>query len=76
MITSKKLKKYKNIKHGFFGKNGGKSQGIYKSLNCGIGSFDNKKNVLKNLKIVCKKLGCSQKNLYYLIRYIVINFII
>ena len=30
MIESKKLKKFKNIKHGFFNRNGGKSKGIYK----------------------------------------------
>ena len=52
MITSKKLLKQKGIIHGFFDKNGGKSNGIYKSLNCGPGSKDNKKKVLENLKIV------------------------
>jgi len=43
LIKSKKLSKFKNIKHGFFNKKGGKSEGIYKSLNCGIGSSDTKK---------------------------------
>ena len=43
MIKSKKLKKLKNISHGFFDRNGGKSIGIYKSLNCGVGSNDKKK---------------------------------
>ena len=66
MIISKKLKKFKNIKHGFFNKKGGVSTGIYKSLNCGIGSNDKKKNVLKNLSIVSKKIGCSQKKLVLL----------
>ena len=66
MITSKKLKKFNNIKHFFFNKNGGVSSGIYKSLNCGIGSNDRKKNVLKNLKIVSKKIGCPQKKLVLL----------
>jgi len=66
LIKSKKLSKFKNIKHGFFNKKGGKSNGIYKSLNCGIGSSDKKKNVLKNLKIVCKKIGCSKKKLVLL----------
>ena len=66
MIISKKLKKFKNIKHGFFNRKGGVSSGIYKSLNCGIGSQDKKKNVLKNLKIVSKKIGCSQKKLVLL----------
>jgi len=49
MFYSKKLKKFKNIKHCFFSKQGGVSTGIYKSLNCGIGSKDNKKNVSNNL---------------------------
>ena len=52
MIKSKKLKKFNNIKHGFFNNKGGVSSGIYKSLNCGMGSNDNIKNVAKNLKIV------------------------
>ena len=55
MLNSKKLSKFSEISHGFFNKNGGVSKGIYKSLNCGIGSSDNKIAVLKNLKIVCKK---------------------
>jgi len=66
LIISKKLKKFKNIRHGFFNRKGGVSSGIYKSLNCGIGSFDKKKNVLKNLKIVSKKIGCSQNKLVLL----------
>ena len=66
MIFSKKLKKFKDIKHGFFNRKGGKSTGIYKSLNCGVGSSDNKKNVLRNLKIVSKKIGCSKKKLILL----------
>jgi len=35
---------------------GGKSNGIYKSLNCGFGSSDNKKNILKNITLVEKKI--------------------
>ena len=61
MITSKKLKKFYNIKHGFFNNKGGGSSGIYKSLNCGIGSNDNKKNVKKNLQIVSNKIGTKKK---------------
>ena len=66
MIKSKKLSKFQQINHGFFDKKGGKSTGIYKSLNCGIGSSDSKKNVLNNLKVVCKKINCSSKNLILL----------
>ena len=66
MIKSKKLSKFQEIKHGFFNKEGGKSEGIYKSLNCGIGSSDTKKNVKNNLKIVCKKINCSSRKLVLL----------
>ncbi len=64
MITSKKLLKQKKIIHGFFGKSGGKSKGIYKSLNCGTGSKDNINTVKKNLKIVKKKIGKKTKNIF------------
>ena len=43
MFYSNKLKKFNQIKHCFFSKKGGYSKGIYKSLNCGEGSKDNKK---------------------------------
>ena len=61
MFTSKKLFKQKKIRHGFFNKKGGKSIGIYKSLNCGIGSNDKKNKVKENLNIVKKKLVKNQK---------------
>ena len=47
LFKSKKLSKFKKISHGFFNKNGGVSKGIYKSLNCGIGSKDNKNKYKK-----------------------------
>jgi YfiH family protein len=63
MFFSKKLQKFKNIKHCFFSRNSGVSLGIYESLNCGIGSNDNKKNVLKNLKLVSGKINCKKDSL-------------
>ena len=56
MIKSKRLTKFKEIEHFFFNRLSGKSKGIYKSLNCGSGSSDNKKNILKNLALVEKKI--------------------
>ena len=41
--------------HAFFSRKNGTSNGIYKSLNCGLGSKDNKNNVYKNLAIIKKK---------------------
>ena len=66
MIYSKKLRQFKNISHSFFNSKGGRSTGIYKSLNCGFGSNDRKINVSKNLKIVSKKIGCKSSNLAFL----------
>ena len=66
MIKSKKLRKFKNIKHGFFNSIGGVSSGIYKSLNCGIGSKDKKINVINNLKIVSKKISIRKNKLVLL----------
>ncbi len=63
MFYSEKLNKFSNIKHCFFSKNHGFSKGIYKSLNCGLGSNDKKENVLNNLNFVSKKIGVDKNNL-------------
>ena len=64
MLNSKKLSKFSEINHGFFNKNGGVSEGIYKSLNCGIGSKEKKNNIKKNLKIVKRKIGKKSKEIF------------
>ena len=66
MFYSKKLSKETHIKHCFFNRLGGKSKGIYKSLNCGRGSLDKKKCVNKNIVIACKKISKSYKKLILL----------
>ena len=66
MITSKKLLKQKKISHGFFNRNGGKSNGIYKSLNCGPGSNDKKTKIKNNLKFVKDKICKKSKNIFLL----------
>ena len=66
MIKSKKLKKLKGISHGFFNKEGGKSKGIYQSLNCGHGSNDKKKHIKQNLKIVKNKISKKSKKIFLL----------
>ena len=60
MFYSKKFKRFKNINHCFFSREGGFSKGIYKGLNCGKGSKDSKKNVNKNLSLVSKKMKINQ----------------
>jgi len=66
LIKSKKLSRFKNIEHAFFNRLGGKSTGIFKSLNCGPGSSDKKKNILKNLEIACKKIKAKPKKIVLL----------
>ena len=66
MYTSKKLKKFKKINHGFFNRKGGLSKGIFASLNCGPGSGDKKKIIKKNLKIVKNKICKSAKDIFLL----------
>ena len=63
MLFSKKLQKFENLKHCFFSRKNGFSKGLYASLNCGLGSDDKKENVLKNLELVSKKIGCKKESL-------------
>ena len=63
MFYSKKLNKFKGIKHCFFSRKGGFSKGLYKSLNCGKGSRDNKKNISKNLHYVSQKMSIKKNKL-------------
>jgi polyphenol oxidase len=66
LIKSKKLSRMKDLKHGFFNSVGGKSKDIYKSLNCGPGSKDNKLDIKKNLQIVRKNISKKAKNIFLL----------
>ena len=63
MFYSKNLKSNKKIQHCFFSRKNGVSKGIYQSLNCGIGSNDDKINVKKNLDIVCEKFNIKRQSL-------------
>lgn len=46
-----------DVRHGFFGRQGGYSAGIYASLNCGLGSDDDTGTVLRNRTHVATALG-------------------
>tara|TARA_B100000700_G_scaffold226965_1_gene250536 strand:+ start:747 stop:1499 length:753 start_codon:yes stop_codon:yes gene_type:complete len=63
MISSKFLNQTNIVNHGFFNKKNGFSTGIYKSLNCGKGSFDSKQNIKKNLNYVKKKIFSKKNNI-------------
>lgn len=48
MLTIGSLNEKPGIRHGFFTRNGGSSQGIYASLNCGFGADDDATSVASN----------------------------
>ena len=52
------------LQHGFFTAIGGVSKGIYKSLNCGLGSKDNPDLVLQNRRLAAASLGFTDKQLF------------
>ena len=62
MFYSENLKKNNNIQHCFFSRKNGSSKGIYESLNCGIGSNDEKLNVSNNNDSPKKKKNTQKLN--------------
>ena len=46
-----------DIAHGFFGRKGGASRGIFASLNCGPGSGDARTDVIENRRLIADALG-------------------
>lgn len=61
MIVSSQL--LSDHPHGFFTRNGGVSEGIYSSLNCGFGSGDHRTLVIENRKRAMARLGTQSRNL-------------
>jgi len=59
IFKSSSFSKKKDISHAFFSRKNGVSKGIYKSLNCGVSSKDNKKNVYKNIELIKKKINAA-----------------
>ena len=51
------------ISHGFFTREGGHSAGLFASLNCGMGSGDDRESVLKNRALVADRLGVAPDRL-------------
>lgn len=51
------------VHHGFFTRRGGASSGIFKGLNCGLGSSDQREAVLLNRARVAEAMGVTVENL-------------
>ena len=63
MVEAEALSRIPEIRHGFFERNGGASKGLYASLNCGLGSDDNKELVLQNRSQVASRLNLTAEQL-------------
>lgn len=62
MLQADSLKALDGIQHGFFTRSGGVSQGVYASLNGGIGSNDAPQNVVENRSRMATALGVTPEN--------------
>ncbi len=60
MIKASVLSDIDGVEHGFFTRQGGHSQGIYTSLNTGLGADEDNDVILKNRQIVAGALGAKQ----------------
>jgi len=61
---SESLIELSGLQHGFFGKSGGVSSGVYSSLNCGPASEDSINNVIENRWRALHALGLEETKLF------------
>jgi len=62
-LTAANLDAGGGVRHGFFTRDGGVSTGIYRSLNCGYGSHDDRAAVRENRARVATALGVARDHL-------------
>jgi YfiH family protein len=63
MITMSALNEFVRIRHGFFTREGGVSEGLYASLNCGPGSSDKPEAVRENRRRAMEMLDLPEEAL-------------
>ncbi len=63
MLTAPIFDGLTGIRHGFFTRSGGKSRGVFASLNCGYGSGDDQASVRWNRGICAASLGVDESRL-------------
>jgi YfiH family protein len=61
VLTAARLSSLRRVRHGFFTRQGGVSQGLYESLNCGLGSRDDTILVAENRARVARALSSGQE---------------
>ncbi|WP_282607650.1 peptidoglycan editing factor PgeF [Pelagibius sp. Alg239-R121] len=69
MLTIGSLNEQPGIRHGFFTRNGGSSQGIYASLNCGFGADDDADKVASNRQSALTMLNPNASHLLSVYQY-------
>ena len=62
MLTTEALF-FPAVQHGFFTRQGGVSEGLYASLNCGLGSGDDPERVRENRRRAMRRLGLAAEAL-------------
>jgi len=62
-IEAPELASYPNLRHAFFTRQGGVSEGIYAGLNGGLGSSDDPMRVAENRRRMAEDLGVSPESL-------------
>ena len=65
MVDIFESKNLQNVKHGFFGRSGGMSTGIYSSLNLSEKTSDKKANIYANRALVMDKLEISGQKVFF-----------
>ncbi len=63
MITAAPFSAEVSLRHAFFTRSGGVSEGIYASLNCGLGSGDERDRVLTNRSLAMAQFGLVETDL-------------
>ena len=63
MLQAASIADLTGIRHGFFDRSGGVSQGVYATLNGGIGSNDAAENVAENRARMARALGVAPERL-------------
>ena len=65
MVKMFKSKNLQSVKHGFFGRSGGVSTGIYSSLNLSENKTDSKANIYANRALVLDALDITSQKVFF-----------
>ena len=64
MLQARSLAALAGVRHAFFTREGGVSEGIYASLNGGVGSNDDRAHVAENRSRMAAALGVARDRIY------------